>query len=80
MDYNIPKKQPIFLKTQKKKKRNDICINVFDIHVGPLNGANIDAKYVLDPYATSSYCIYYLAKLNKFIIQKMKIILYKHKQ
>jgi hypothetical protein len=40
----------------------------------------IYAKYVLDPYATSSYCIYYLIKINKFITQKMKIILNKHKQ
>ncbi len=46
-----------------------------------LNGeANIDAKYVLDPYTTSSYCIYYLTKINKCLTQKMKIILNKHKK
>ncbi len=38
-DYN---KKPIF----KKRKQNDICINVFGIHVEPLREANIDAKYV----------------------------------
>jgi hypothetical protein len=55
-------------------------MNVFGIHVGPLREANIDAKYVLDPYTTSSYCIYYLTKINKCLIQKMKIILDKHKK
>jgi len=36
LNYNT-KIKPIF----KKWKQNDICINVFGIHVGPLKGANI---------------------------------------
>jgi hypothetical protein len=28
-----------------KQKPNDVCTNVFDIHIGPLWGTNIDAQY-----------------------------------
>jgi hypothetical protein len=34
-----------------------VCTNVFDIHIGPLWGTNIDAQYFWDPCATSLYCI-----------------------
>jgi hypothetical protein len=38
-------------------------------------GANINAQYILDPYATTLYCISYLTKINRFVTQEMKIIL-----
>jgi hypothetical protein len=50
-------------------------INVFGIHAKLLWGANIDAQYILNPFVTSLYCTSYLTKINKFIIQKIKIIL-----
>ncbi len=63
-----------------KWKPNDICTNGFGIHVGPLWGANINAQYILDPYATTLYCTSYLTKIDKSVIQEMKIILNKYKQ
>jgi hypothetical protein len=53
--------------------------NVFGIHVKPLWGANIDAQYILNPYATTSYCTFYLTKIDKIVVLKMKIILNKCK-
>jgi hypothetical protein len=60
-------------------KKNDIHTNVFGIHVKPLWGTNIDAQYILNPYETTSYCIFYLRKTDKFVTQEMKIILNKCK-
>jgi hypothetical protein len=45
-----------------KQKPNDICTNGFGIHARPLWGANIDAQYILDRYATTLYYTYYLTK------------------
>ncbi len=41
--------------------------------------ANIDTQYILDPYAATLYCTFYLTKIDKFIIEEMKIILNKCK-
>jgi hypothetical protein len=46
-------------------------MNSFSIHVGPLWEANIDAQYILDPYATTTYYISYLTKVDKFVIKEM---------
>ncbi len=45
-------------------------------------GANTDAQYILNPYATTLYCISYLTKINNLITQEMKIVLnkFKHEQ
>jgi hypothetical protein len=62
-----------------KRKPNDICTNVFGIHVGPLWGENKNARYILDPYVAILYYTSYLTKINNFVPQKMKIILDKYK-
>jgi hypothetical protein len=67
----IIKEPTLFL----KQKPNDICTNVFGIHIRPLWGANIDARYILDPHVATSYYIFFLTNIDKFVIQKMKIIL-----
>jgi hypothetical protein len=59
-------KPTLFLKC----KPCDIRINSFSIHVGPLWEANIDAQYILDPYATTTYYISYLTKVDKFVIKR----------
>jgi hypothetical protein len=38
-----------------------MCTNVFGIHVGPLCKANKDTQCILNPYAVTTYCTYYLA-------------------
>jgi len=62
-----------------KQKPNDICTNVFGIHAKPLWGANINAQYILDLYAITLYCNFYFTKIDKYVTQKMKIILEKCK-
>jgi hypothetical protein len=62
-----------------KQKPNDICTTIFGIHVGLLWGVNTYAPYILNPYATTSYYTSYLIKVDKYVIQKMKIILNKCK-
>jgi hypothetical protein len=42
-------------------------------------GANTNAQYILDPNATTSSCTSYLIKIDKYVIQEMKIILDKCK-
>jgi hypothetical protein len=37
--------------------------------------ANINAQFILDPYVAIADYIYYLTKINKFVTQKMKVIL-----
>ncbi len=65
-----------------KWKPNDIRTNAFGTHVRLLWGANTNAQYILDPYATTLYCISYLTKIDKYVTQEMKIILnkFKHEQ
>jgi hypothetical protein len=41
--------------------------NVFNIYGGPLWKANINAQFILNPYAVAAYCTYYLTKMNNFI-------------
>jgi hypothetical protein len=48
-------------------KPNDIQTNVFNIHVGPLWEANIDAQFILNPYTIAIYYTYYLTKVNKYV-------------
>jgi len=62
-----------------KRKPNDICINVFGMHAKPLWGTNINAQYILDLYAITLYCSFYFTKIDKYVIQEMKIILEKCK-
>jgi hypothetical protein len=62
-----------------KCKPNDIWTNVFNIHVGPLWEANRNAQFILDPYATTTYCTFYLTKVDKSITQEMQFILNKCK-
>jgi hypothetical protein len=49
-------------------------MNVFSIHVGPLWQANINAHLILNPYVDVVYCIYYLTKMDKFVIREMQHI------
>jgi len=42
---------------------------MFLIQVGLMWEANTYAQYVLDPYSTTTYCTYYLTKVNKFVTQ-----------
>ncbi len=56
----------------------DIKTNLFNKHTKPLWEANIDAQFILDPYATSYYTSY-LTKVNKIVDQEMHLILNKCK-
>jgi len=69
----VIQKPTLFLKC----KPNDICTNVFGIYARALWETNIDAQYILDPYATTSYFMFNLTKIDKFVTQEMKIILEK---
>jgi hypothetical protein len=42
-----------------------IKINAFSIDVAHLWFTNIDIQFILDPYATITYCTSYMKKLNK---------------
>jgi hypothetical protein len=68
-------KTHIFFKCNPK----DIRTNVFDKHTKPSWEANIDAQFILDPYAAKSYYTSYLTKVNKIVDQKMHSILNKCK-
>jgi hypothetical protein len=74
LHYTIQKSTLFF-----KQKPNDICTTIFGIHVGLLWGVNTYAQYILNLYATTSYYTSYLIKVDKYVIQKMKIILNKCK-
>jgi hypothetical protein len=69
------KKPNVFL------KRNvvDIRTNVFGKFVGSLWQANIDAQFILDPYAAASYCTSYLTKVDKSVTAEIKATLEKCK-
>jgi len=54
-----------------KRKPNDIQTIVFNIHVKPLREANTHAQFILDPYVTTDYYIFYLTKIDKSITQEM---------
>jgi hypothetical protein len=53
----------IFLKQTLK----NIKTNAFIKHVVHLWFANIDIQFILDPYATTTYCTSYTTKINKSI-------------
>jgi hypothetical protein len=63
-------KPTLFLKC----KPNHIWTNAFSIHVGPLWEANTNAQFILYPYATTTYCSFYLTKVDKSITREMRII------
>ncbi len=48
-----------------KHKPSDIRTNVFTIHLGPLWEANIDAQFILNPCIATTYCTFYLTKVDK---------------
>jgi hypothetical protein len=55
-----------------KHKPCDIRTNSFSIHVArPLWEANTYAKYILNPYVTTTYFTSYLTKVDKFVTKKM---------
>ncbi len=56
----------------------DIRTNLFNKHTKPLWEANINAQFILDPYATSYYTSY-LTKVNKIVDQEIHLILNKCK-
>jgi hypothetical protein len=41
------------------------------MHAWLLWETNTDGQYILDPYATTSYCIFYLTKVDKSITCEM---------
>jgi hypothetical protein len=61
----------------KKNANQMIYTNAFGIYVQPLWETNIDAQYILDPYAITLYFMFNLTKIDKFVTQEMKIILEK---
>lgn len=61
----------------KKNANQMIYTNAFGIYVRPLWETNIDAQYILDPYAITLYFMFNLAKIDKFVTQEVKIILEK---
>jgi len=65
------KKPTIFL----QKSCKDIWTNPFGIHVGNLWQANTHVQFILDPYATVSYCTSYWTKINKTITKELKAII-----
>jgi len=58
---------------------DDIWTNVFNIHAWPMWEANTNAQYILDSYFATTYCIFYLTKLDKSIKQEMQSMLSKCK-
>jgi hypothetical protein len=62
-----------------KHKPNDIQTNAFNIHAKPLWKTNTNAQFILNPYATITYCTSYFIYINKSVRRQMWIILYKCK-
>jgi hypothetical protein len=52
----------------------DICTNNFSCHIPKDWNANKDSQYVLDSYATTTYCISYMKKLDKTMTMTFKHI------
>jgi hypothetical protein len=71
----IIQKSTLFL----KRKPNDICTNVFGIHVGPLWGANTNAQYIFRSICSNIILYFLFNQNNNSILQKLKIILDKYK-
>ena len=65
------KKPTIFL----KRACRDIRTNPFGIHAGSIWQANTDLQFILDPYATTSYCTSYLTKIDKTVTQELNKII-----
>ncbi len=64
------KKPTIFLQRSCK----DIQTNSFGIHARNLWQVNTNVQFILDPYATTSYCTFYSIKIDKTITRELKTI------
>jgi hypothetical protein len=53
----------------------DIRTNLFSIHVGNLWQTNINGQFIQDPYATTSYCTFYLTKIDKIVPKELKNVI-----
>jgi hypothetical protein len=51
-----------------------IYVQMYLAYVRALWETNIDAQYILDPYTITSYFMFNLTKIDKFVTQEMKII------
>jgi len=58
----------------------DIHTNSYGKFVGKLWQANINAQFILDPYAIASYCTSYLIKIDKNVTQELQTIFQKCKE
>jgi hypothetical protein len=59
-----------------KQNPKDICTNAYGRFVGKLWEANIDAQFMLHPYATTNY---YTSYLTKIVTQELHTMLEKCK-
>jgi hypothetical protein len=66
-------KPQIFL----KKTPSNIKSNAFNIRATPLWFASMDIQFILDLYATSSYCTSYMTKIDKSITFELHSIIEK---
>jgi len=67
------KRPQIFL----KRKLCDIHTNAFNKTIANTWYANKDIQFILDPYATATYCTSYMTKVDKSITTKLKSIIQK---
>jgi hypothetical protein len=63
----------IFLKQTPK----NIKINAFSIHAAHLWFANTNIQFILDPYATTTYCTLYMRRIDKLITLELHSIIKK---
>ena len=56
------------------KRVVDIWTSSFAQHTLLTWGANTDAQFLLDSYATTTYCISYMTKLDKTMTSMFKLI------
>jgi hypothetical protein len=56
---------------------NNIRANAFNKDIANLWYANTDIQFILDPYATATYCTSYMPKVDKSITTELKSILQK---
>jgi hypothetical protein len=58
-----------------KQTPSNIRTNAFNIRASPLWFANMDIQFILNSYATPSYCTSYMTKIDKSITFELHSII-----
>ncbi len=61
-----------------KQTSKNITTNAFSICATHLWFANIDIQFIINPYATATYCMSYMIKIDKSITSKLHFIIKKY--